>query len=142
MARRHVRDVRARRPSGQDGAAATEFVLIAPILIVIFFGIVFVGLSVYRAQIVEAAAREGARVASVGSVDAEVRAAVEGAAPGFAPSEITYDTVDLCTTLPDDTTVAITVSGPRFDYTIPFLGSYSPTFGATATFRCEKRIVP
>lgn len=131
--------VRRRSSNDEHGAAATEFVLIAPILVVIFFGIVYVGLAVYRAQIIESAAREGARVASVGGDDVEVRTAVEAAASGFAPAELTI-TSDLCTTLPDDAVVDVTATGARFDYTIPFLGSWSPTFGATATFRCEQRM--
>ena len=50
----------------EDGAAATEFALIAPLLILLFFGIVWFGLLIYRAQVLESATREGARQASIG----------------------------------------------------------------------------
>lgn len=128
--------------SREDGAAATEFVLIAPILVVIFFGIVYVGLTVYRTQVIEAAAREGARVASVGFDMDAVEAAVDEAAVGFTDAQANVDTAasDLCTTLPGDTTIVVTAGGPTFSYTIPFLGSWNPDFSATATFRCEQRM--
>lgn len=124
---------------GQDGAAATEFVLIAPILVVIFFGIVYVGLAVYRTQVIESAAREGARVASVGGEDDEVRAAACSGAFGFDCTNELSIATDLCDRpFPDDAVVTITASGSRLNYTIPFLGSYTPTFSASATFECEK----
>lgn len=125
----------------EAGAAATEFVLIAPILVVFFFGIFHVGLAIYRTQVIEASAREGARVASVGAPAADVEAAAWSAAPGFAPSELEVDTNDLCSGSGDDTTVTVTADGatsPRLDFSIPFVGSWSPTYTATAVFRCER----
>lgn len=126
--------------SRQEGAAATEFVLIAPILVVIFFGIVYVGLAVYRTQVIESAAREGARVASLGGDTTEVESAVCSGAFGFdCTNELTIS-ADLCTALDDDAVVSVSASGSRLNYTIPFLGSYTPTFTASATFECEKMV--
>lgn len=123
----------------EEGAAALEFALIAPLLIVLFFGIVQIGIAVYRTQVIEAAAREGARVASVGGDESEVTAAVEAAATGFdSDTELTIDTTNLCEALPDDTVVEVAASGDRLNFTIPFVGSYTPTFTASATFRCEQ----
>lgn len=121
----------------EEGAAAVEFALIAPLLIVLFFGIVQVGIAVYQTQVIEAAAREGARVASVGGDESEVTAAVQAAADGFAAAELTI-TTDVCGVLPDDAVVDVAASGDRLNFTIPFVGSYTPTFTASATFRCEQ----
>lgn len=129
-------------PRDERGAVATEFVLVAPLLIILFFGIVQVGLTVFRIQVVEAATREGARVASVGGDRSQVLAAVQSAASGFDPAELRFnpDPPDLCDSgdaTPDSTTIVVRASSARLDYSIPFVGSFSPTFGATATFRCE-----
>ncbi len=130
-----------RRPrSGhEEGAAATEFALIAPLLIVLFFGIVQFGIATYRIQVIEASAREAARVASVGFGAADVEEAAENAAPGFTSAEVTSTIEDVCDEAGDDVTVRVvaTDAGGRLDVTVPFFGSFTPTFSAEATFRCE-----
>ncbi len=131
----------SRRESGSaEGAAAVEFAFIAPLLIMLFFGIVQIGILVYRAQVIEASAREAARVASVGNPADEVEDAAIAAATMFDPSVLTVDTTDLCDNSSDDTTVVVTASDAdgSLDYEIPFVGSFSPTLSATATFRCER----
>lgn len=136
----------------QDGAVALEFALIAPILILLFFGIIFFGLTIFRMQVVESATREAARAMAVGADDDAIEAALEGAAPTFAAGEIdvlgyrrdggvvnvagsdkpcdgTADTATVTAGVPSDVT--------RFDFSIPFGGTYTPQLRATATFRCE-----
>lgn len=121
----------------EEGAAATEFALIAPLLIMLFFGVVQIGLAIYRTQLVEAAAREAARVASVGAPADDVLLAAINAAPGFDASELTVDTSDLCASQGDDTVVSVSAASDRLNFEIPFVGSYTPTYSASATFRCE-----
>ena len=130
----------------QDGAAATEFAIIVPILILLFFGIVYFGLSIFRQQVAEASAREGARVAAVGGDTSEVQAAVWNAAdPAFvtgAGGEVAVTFSDTCDgSLGDTTTVDVLASGSRLNFTVPFFrggGEITPEFRATATFECEK----
>lgn len=134
MRSRIVRDDRWR---SEAGAAATELALIAPILIVLFFGIVQVGLAVWRSQVIEAAAREGARVASVGGGDDDVETAADNAATGFTDTEVLSTITDPCDALGDDVTVYVTASGLRLNFEIPFVGAYTPVYDSEATFRCE-----
>lgn len=127
---------RGQRRDGEQGAVATEFALILPLLVILFFGIVQVGLAVWRAQVVEAAAREGARVAAVGGTDSDIKDAVRAAATGFLASELTISPQE-CTDLDGDTIVEVVASGDRLDYNIPFVGPFTPTFEARAIFECE-----
>jgi hypothetical protein len=50
----------------QEGASAVEFALVLPILVLFVFGIIEFGFAFFRAQGMEAAAREGGRVAAIG----------------------------------------------------------------------------
>jgi Flp pilus assembly protein TadG len=46
---------------GQRGAAAVEFAIILPLLVILVFGIIDIGLLLYNKQIITNASREGAR---------------------------------------------------------------------------------
>lgn len=52
-------------PQQQKGAAAVEFALILPILLLVFFGIVELSLALYDKAIITNASREGARAGIV-----------------------------------------------------------------------------
>ena len=56
--------------------AAVEFALVVPIMLVVLFGIIDFGFAINRYAIVNNAAREGVREASLGASEAEIRAAV------------------------------------------------------------------
>jgi Flp pilus assembly protein TadG len=64
------------RPRGERGASAVEFALVVPVLLLVLFGIIDFGFAVNRYAIVNNAAREGVREASLGATEAEIRAAV------------------------------------------------------------------
>ena len=78
------------RRRGEHGAAAVEFALIAPLLLLLVFGMVQYGLYFWSAQGASNAAREAARRAAVGDYptcvefEADVRARIDslGDAPG------------------------------------------------------------
>src|SRR5919108_1422003 len=59
------RGPRTRRIDGERGAAAVEFVVMLPIVIVILFGTIAAGLALNKMQTYLSAAREGARYAAV-----------------------------------------------------------------------------
>lgn len=68
---------RARRVSGEMGAAAIEFALVLPILVLLVCGIIEFGLLFYNKQIITNASREGARAGIVDQVsDAQIRTIV------------------------------------------------------------------
>lgn len=64
------------RPRGDRGAAAVEFALVVPVLLVVLFGIIDFGFAINRYAIVNNAAREGVREASLGATESEIRSAV------------------------------------------------------------------
>jgi Flp pilus assembly protein TadG len=53
---------------GQKGAAAVEFAIILPLLVMIVFGIIDVGLLLYNKQVITNASREGARAGIARSI--------------------------------------------------------------------------
>lgn len=73
------------RGGGQDGAVAVEFALIFPILALLIVGIIQFGIIWSQYQVMQGAAREGARCAAVqaaGYTECSVVGAVDGALPG------------------------------------------------------------
>ena len=81
---------------GQKGAAAVEFAIILPLLVILVFGIIDVGLLLYNKQVITNASREGAR-------------------SGIARSTISIETVveNYCRhrLFPDGTLPTVAVSG-------------------------------
>lgn len=63
-----------RRASGERGAAAVEFALILPIFLMLLFGIIDFGYMINRGGIINNAARDAAREASLNGTEAQVRA--------------------------------------------------------------------
>ena len=61
------RVVSKRSPRNEDGASAVEFALIAPILLLLFFGIIQYGLYFYSAQVGSNTANGAVRQLSVGN---------------------------------------------------------------------------
>ena len=71
---------------GEAGAAAVEFALVVPILLLLLVGILEFG-RVYNAQIeLTAAARQGVRVMAIQNSQAAAKSATELAAPSLNPS--------------------------------------------------------
>ena len=70
----------------QAGSAVVEFALVLPLVLVVALSLVQVGLLVRDRLLIEAAARAGARAASVEADDDAVRAAALAAAPDLDPT--------------------------------------------------------
>jgi Flp pilus assembly protein TadG len=77
-------DGRPARSRSQRGAAAVEFALLVPLLLMLVFGIVDFGFMMNRNTMLANAAREGVRAASLGGTADEVTATVERALPAMA----------------------------------------------------------
>jgi hypothetical protein len=77
-------------PSGREerGAAAVELAIVLGILLMFAFGIIQFGIAFNRNQGLHAAAREGARIASVGGAEAEIRDRVRDAQSLFDATDI------------------------------------------------------
>lgn len=127
-----------RDKSPERGAVMAEFALILPILLVILFGIVELGIAVNRAQAVEAAAREGARLASISSTtNGDVTARVNNALAGIpldSPVAVAVAPGGCAGREGEAVTVTVTY---LHDVTIPLLFSRNVDLTGQAVFRCE-----
>ncbi|MBC9732260.1 TadE/TadG family type IV pilus assembly protein [Nocardioides marmotae] len=79
-----------RRRDGR-GAAAVEFALVVPLLLFLVFGIIDFGWMLMKANLVNNAARDAARVASLSGTYEQVDQTVDSglAAAGISPSDVT-----------------------------------------------------
>lgn len=82
------------------GAAAVEFALVVPILIVILLGVVDFGLQLNSQAVTANAAREGARTGSLGGSQAEVITAAKSATVSLLNTSGTNPTVKVTCRLP------------------------------------------
>lgn len=114
----------------ERGAAAVEFALVVPILIVLALGIAEFGRAFQTQATLAAAAREGARVFALGGTAAEVGAAVESASTSLDAT--------LLAAVPDDSSGAceVTVTYPMPFLITGFFGT-SIDLSATGVMRCN-----
>jgi len=100
----------------------------------ILLGIIEFGIVFNRSQSIEAAARNGGRLASIStSEEAEIDAAVTQAL-GFTPADIAV-TPDVCRDREGDS-ITVTVTHPH-TIDIPFVGTWNITLTGTGVYRCE-----
>lgn len=117
---------------GDRGAAAVEFAIVVPVLLIIMLALVDFGRLFFAQVSLNAASREGARAASVGRSADDVADIVQASSPGTARLSSLGQTTrlgvieDPCSGTPDDT-AAVTVSVP-FDWVTPveLLQFYDP----------------
>ncbi|MBN9104430.1 MAG: pilus assembly protein [Propionibacteriaceae bacterium] len=96
-----MRALRSRSP--ERGAAALEFALVAPVLILMIMGMVDFGMVVNAQAVVANGARDGARVASLNGSEANARAAALKSASslgGAAPTVSVQCFTDITATTP------------------------------------------
>ncbi|MFA5787821.1 MAG: TadE/TadG family type IV pilus assembly protein [Actinomycetota bacterium] len=148
---------RRRAGSGERGASAVEFALILPILILLVFGIIQFSIAYNRTQGLQAAAREGARLASIGASYAEIQNRVRASQSLFTATDVVVKagangglptqtwTVPPCQTAGVGGTVEVRVEVPppsddldKYAITIPLWGNRRITYTASGTFRCER----
>ena len=74
----------------EEGASAVEFALIAPLLFMIVFGILYFGVAFMKMQNLRSAVREGGRAAAVGAPTVgEVQSKVQTASLGSSRTPAT-----------------------------------------------------
>lgn len=133
------------------GASAVEFALVLPVLLLLLFGILQFGVTLAALQGLEAATREGARLAALGRDvgAAEVTAAVRDATPPFIDPDAIAVTINggsgggWCPASVADgaeVTVTVTARVAGSAYGIELLGGVgidNPPLEAVGVFRCE-----
>lgn len=134
---------------GEKGAAAVEFGLLLPLLMVITFGIIEFGFIMYDQAIVTNAAREGARAGIVYSDPAITEGAIRDVVSDYcadhlvslgSASSVSSEVDGDCTN--PDTDLAVTVTYPYDFLVLPsFVTSLTGTLNltSTTTMRCENR---
>jgi Flp pilus assembly protein TadG len=133
------------RSRDEHGAAAVEFALILPLLVLLLFGISQFGLTFSQWLELEHAAREGVRwgslgypVGTVGSAQT-IRGKVYAAAPGLDPrlsdANITVTPADPGSpgNQGDPVTVTVTYATPVLPFMQTFFGGTGPTLDLRAS---------
>lgn len=126
------------RTRSEDGAAAVEFALVLPVLIMLILGILEFGLA-YNAQItVTNAAREGARTMVIQNSPSAAKTAVETVSsalnPAITDSEITITVSNGTTTCTSGSTATVAIQYP-FKFLTGFFGT-GYTMTGKAAMRC------
>ena len=121
------------------GASLAEFALALPMLFMILFGIIEFGLVFSRVQAIEAAAREGGRLASLSATTSnDVANRVDAVLAGTSldgPATIEMAPTVGCAGREGES-VTVTVSAPH-QITIPFAFDRALILTGQSVFRCE-----
>lgn len=143
-----MREIPGRRCGGESGAVAVEFALILPVLLLLLVGTIQFGVVYSEYQVMEGAAREGARCAAVqaaGFSDCDPVARVDAALPaGYTRTGPVTVSVEGGGAACTEATVGrnVTVSWPQ-EFSLGLLGNLVPGLPDTVTrtvrgtFRCE-----
>lgn len=123
---------------GERGAVMAEFALVLPLLVILVVGIAEFGIAFNRAQAVEAAAREGGRLASLsstssGQVTTRVNAALAGIPLTSGPA-VTVSPSSCAGREGQSITVTVTATDA---VNIPLLPTMTANLRGQAVFRCE-----
>lgn len=132
----------------EDGAAAVEFAIIAPLLFMLIFGMLQFGLAFWQVQNLRSAAREGARVAAVRGSESDVYAAMGAATDSLpvvsgTPSGWSIAGYTACTDATSGDPVTIQIATfpsavtSSFQLSIPFVPLPPLTPTISGSFRCE-----
>ena len=125
----------ARRLLGERGAAAVEFALVVPVLLLLLFGIIEFSKALNTQATLSAAAREGARTMITAGTPASALSAVQAAA-SFLPASAVSIVPATCVGAPANTTVTVTITY-RQEFASGVLGSTGVTLTGTAAMRCS-----
>lgn len=132
----------------ERGASAVEFAIVSSLLFVVLFGTVQFGMAYNRSQGLQAAAREGARIAAIGATADEITARVRAAQSLFQAADV------MVTTLPAAalggrpcnlagvgglvTVTAAVAPNAKYAIVIPLWGNKQIAYDGAGVFRCER----
>lgn len=131
----------SRRPlmnRGERGAAAVEFALVAPLLILLVFGIIEFGRVWSARNVYISAAREGARVAAVGGTADAAKTRVQEASAPYAAPALAAIAVTPATACTDNAGGSVVVSWTQsFSLNIAFFSWAPGSYLVRSVFQCE-----
>lgn len=119
----------ALRRKDQEGQALVELALIVPILLLLVLGIFEFGRLLNAYMTVQHAAREGARLGTLGATDEEIRTLVHSTAVTLDPSRLTVGVAPAYGARTPGTIMTVSVTY-HFEVMVPFidvvLGAWVP----------------
>jgi Flp pilus assembly protein TadG len=124
----------SRRKMRDKGAAALEFALVLPLLLILSMAVIEFGRAYNTVISLQGAAREGARVLALGNLEPDipaVRVAVRNATT-FSVADADIVTTP-CTTAGGQAKIVVRKA---FTFGIPFLPKWSPTLSGDGAMRC------
>lgn len=137
-----------KRLGEERGASAVEFAIVSTILFLLLFGTIQFGMAFNRSQGLQAAAREGARMASIGGTYNEIETRVRAAQSLFVGTDVvvttspsTSGTQRPCAVAGVGGLVTVTATVPkntRYAIAIPLWGNKQIQYESAGTFRCER----
>jgi len=133
MAKRMARDGRR----GRRGAAVVEFAAVAPLLLLILFGIIEYGYIFMVRQTVTHAAREGCRIAVLQTTDEPYSEVTDRIAEIMATAGVTNYTVDLTHPTAGDPMEVVEISVPIEE--VSLVGSMIPHGDGPIRVNCSMR---
>src|SRR6266567_7565664 len=116
--------------SRDRGSVAVEFALLLPVLLLLIFGIIDFGRAINAQITLTQAAREGARLASLGYSTSAVTPRAQSAATGLSP--VTVTVTSSCPTGAGVGVDAVVTTSYTFSFVTP-VGAFAAMFG-TASF--------
>ncbi len=125
-----MRRRQAARDPRDRGSVAVEFALLLPVLLLIIFGVIDFGRAINDQITLTQAAREGARLASLGYSTSAVQARAQSAATGLSPVTVTVSTS--CPAGAGTGVDAVVQTSYQFSFVTP-VGAFASMFGS-ATF--------
>ncbi len=129
--------------SDERGVAAVEFAILATLLLMIVFGIIEYGRVFNQLEVLNSAAREGARVGAVRGDSTAIRNAVLTAAQPYqnqVPDPLTVTVSgggNACTKTTVGQDITVTWQQPVSITIVPLLPAIKPTLTIRGVFRCE-----
>lgn len=123
-----MRRQRAGSGPGDRGSVAVEFALLLPVLLLIVFGVIDFGRALNAEITLTQAAREGARLASLGYTSSAVTTRVQSAATGLSGVTVTVTT---CATGAGAGVDGVVKASYTFSFITP-VGAFASMFGSAS----------
>jgi Flp pilus assembly protein TadG len=126
--------IRRGSANSERGAAAVEFALLLPLLVLLVFGIIDFGRAINAQITITQAAREGARALSLSGGQATYQTRSTNAAIGLNTSKLTITEVHGCQ--PGDAANGVDAD-VKVTYSFSFITPIGSIFGSTKTLTAE-----